>query len=529
MPGNNFRRTHGTDSHSAGAFAAEGHSEDKRKWLVLIAMVFGLFMPQLDNLVLNVALPTIQRDFGAGVSGLQWIIDSYTLTFASFMLTAGALGDLYGRKRLFMGGLVLFSLGSRACGLSSSTSQLIAFRAAQGVGAAALLPGSLSIISATFHGRERGSAIGIWAAMSGVAAAIGPVAGGYLVEHFSWNSIFFINIPTGIVGLTSDLLPGRESKDATRSRRLDPPGLITGTAGLFCLVFALIEGNARGWTNPVIIGMFLLAAVLLTVFVIVESRRRVANVSSVFLSYTYFRRRQRCSRSRLFCDVRQHFFLTLYMQNILQYSPVQAGTRLLAFPEYSFRCAYFRASIRSLWFALADGLRHFGRGMRHGPPAAHADQLDLPGRPSTCLHGAGRRYGNDHDAHDRGGDGLRRDTPRRNRFGGNQYEPRTGRRFRHRAARGYRYDGFYSRPLRSTGRCRRSAIAGTGACGATGHASRSGQRWPRVVAGDRTRRPRIVRPCAARGVGHRSRLHAAGVPSVGLLHPQPHRRQRETP
>lgn len=310
---------------------AEGHSEDRRKWLVLIAMVFGLFMPQLDNLVLNVALPTIQRDFGAGVSGLQWIIDSYTLTFASFMLTAGALGDLYGRKRLFMGGLVLFSLGSLACGLSSTTSQLIAFRAAQGVGAAALLPGSLSIISATFHGRERGSAIGIWAAMSGVAAAIGPVAGGYLVEHFSWNSIFFINIPTGIVGLTLTYFVVRESKDATRSRRLDPPGLITGTAGLFCLVFALIEGNARGWTNPVIIGMFLLAAVLLTVFVIVESRRPSPMFPLSFFRIPTFAAANAVAAAVFFAMFGSIFFLTLYMQNILQYSPVQAGTRLLAF------------------------------------------------------------------------------------------------------------------------------------------------------------------------------------------------------
>src|SRR6266704_1083249 len=211
------------------ATAPAAVSSDRRKWLVLGAMVFGLFMPMLDNLVVNVALPTIQDKLGAGVSGLQWIIDAYTLTFASFMLTGGALGDLYGRKRFFMGGLALFTLGSLMCGLSASTGQLVAFRAVQGLGAAMLLPGSLSIITATFSGRERGAAIGIWAAVSGLAIAIGPVVGGFLVEHVSWQSIFYINVPIGIVGLTLTASVVRESRDTTKSRRLDPAGLVTGT------------------------------------------------------------------------------------------------------------------------------------------------------------------------------------------------------------------------------------------------------------------------------------------------------------
>src|SRR2546427_6532538 len=246
---------------------------DGRKWLVLVAMVFGLFMPMLDNLVVNVALPTIQTKLGAGVSGLQWIIDAYTLTFASFMLTGGALGDLYGRKRFFMAGLGLFTLGSLACGLSGSIGQLIGFRAVQGLGAAMLLPGSLSIITATFDGKERGQAIGIWAAMSGLAVAIGPVVGGFLVEHVSWQSIFYINVPIGIVGLTLTASVVRESRDTTKSRRLDPPGLVTGTAGLFFLVYALIEGNARGWTDWLILTAFAISAVLLAMFFYIESHK----------------------------------------------------------------------------------------------------------------------------------------------------------------------------------------------------------------------------------------------------------------
>src|SRR5438477_4505400 len=208
---------------------AQQQAQDRRKWWVLIAMVFGLFMPMLDNLVVNVALPTIQHKLGAGVSGLQWIIDAYTLTFASFMLTGGALGDLYGRKRFFMSGLVVFVAGSLLCGLSGSTSELIGFRALQGLGAAMLLPGSLSIITATFTGKERGAAIGIWAAMSGLAIAIGPVVGGWLVEHVSWQSIFFVNVPIGVLGLALTWFIVSESRDASKSRRLDPPGLVTGT------------------------------------------------------------------------------------------------------------------------------------------------------------------------------------------------------------------------------------------------------------------------------------------------------------
>jgi EmrB/QacA subfamily drug resistance transporter len=306
-------------------------ASDRRKWLVLVAMVFGLFMPMLDNLVVNVALPTIQHKLGAGVSGLQWIIDAYTLTFASFMLTGGALGDLYGRKRFFMFGLGLFTLGSLACGLSSTTGELIGFRALQGLGAAMLLPGSLSIITATFSGKERGAAIGIWAAMSGLAIAIGPVVGGYLVEHVSWESIFFINIPVGILGLILTFVVVRESRDTSRARKLDPPGLITGTAGLFFLVYALIEGNARGWTDGLILGAFALAAVLLATFFRVESRRESPMLPLSFFRIPTFAASNVVAAAVFFSLFGTVFFLTLYLQNVLGYSPVQAGVRLLAF------------------------------------------------------------------------------------------------------------------------------------------------------------------------------------------------------
>src|SRR5438128_606633 len=264
--------------------SAQQARNEGRKWWVLVAMVFGLFMPMLDNLVVNVALPTMQHKLGAGVSGLQWIIDAYTLTFASFMLTGGALGDLYGRKRFFMSGLAVFTLGSLACGLSGSTSSLVGFRALQGLGAAMLLPGSLSIITATFSGRERGAAIGIWASVSGLAIAIGPVVGGLLVEHVSWRSIFYVNVPVGILGILMAAFIVRESRDTSRTRRLDLPGLATGTAGLFFLVYALIEGNGRGWTDGLILGSFALAAAFLATFLVIESRR-----SAPMLPLSFFR------------------------------------------------------------------------------------------------------------------------------------------------------------------------------------------------------------------------------------------------
>jgi EmrB/QacA subfamily drug resistance transporter len=304
---------------------------DRRKWWVLVAMVFGLFMPVLDNLVVNVALPTIQDQLGASVSGLQWIIDAYTLTFASFMLTGGALGDLFGRKRFFMAGLLVFTLGSLLGGLSQTTGQLITFRAIQGLGAAMLLPGSLSIITATFSGKERGAAIGIWAAISGLAIAIGPVVGGFLVEHVSWQSIFFVNVPVGIVGLVLTFFVVRESKDPSTDRRLDPVGLVTGTGGLFFLVYALIEGNARGWTDGLILAAFALSAAFLIVFFIVESRLEHPMLPLRFFRIPTFAAANVVAAAVFFAMFGSVFFLSLYLQNVRGYSPVGAGVRLFAF------------------------------------------------------------------------------------------------------------------------------------------------------------------------------------------------------
>lgn len=311
---------------SAGATA-----NGKRKWLVLVAMVFGLFMPMLDNLVVNVALPTMQRELDAQVSDLQWIIDAYTLTFASFMLVGGSLGDLFGRKKFFLLGLLVFTAGSLACGLSGTTEQLIAFRAVQGLGAALLLPGSLSIITATFHGRERGTAIGIWAAMSGLAVAVGPLIGGYLVEHYDWETIFFVNLPVGILGFLLTAAVVRESRDTTRSRRIDIPGVLTGTAGLFFLVYALIEGGVEGWTDDRILGSFALAAVFLLLFILIEVKSKSPMLPLRFFRNPTFAASNVVAAAVFFALFGTTFFLALYLQNVRGFSPLETGVRLLPF------------------------------------------------------------------------------------------------------------------------------------------------------------------------------------------------------
>lgn len=316
---------------SAGSSTDPDTKAEKSKWLVLVAMVFGLFMPMLDNLVVNVALPTMQRELDAQVSDLQWIIDAYTLTFASFMLIGGSLGDLFGRKKFFMGGLVVFTLGSLACGMSESTEQLIAFRALQGLGAALLLPGSLSILTTTFHGRQRGTAIGIWAAMSGLAVAVGPLVGGYIVEHYSWETIFFINIPVGILGFLLTALVVRESRDTTRPRRVDVPGLLTGTGGLFLLVYALIEGGVEGWTSDLILGAFAGSALLLIMFIVIEIKTSNPLLPLHFFRNPTFAASNLVAAAVFFALFGTTFFLALYLQNVRGFSPLETGVRLLPF------------------------------------------------------------------------------------------------------------------------------------------------------------------------------------------------------
>jgi EmrB/QacA subfamily drug resistance transporter len=286
-------------------------------------------MIMLDNTVVNVALPTIQRDLGAQLSELEWIVTAYALTFAALLLTGGKLADLLGRRRIFISGLTLFAGASLACALAPSAEFLIGARAVQGVGGALLNPASLSIVAATFPPRQRGMAIGIWAGVSASALAIGPLIGGLLTEHVGWSSIFYVNVPIGIVAVIASLVLIDESRDTSDGQRLDPLGLVTSSLGLFALTYGLIEANSYGWTSSRILGAFALAAVALAAFVLLEANQR-----RPMLDLGLFRSRTFLGANIVFLLVVLAmfgvlFFVSLYLQNILLYSPVKAGAAFL--------------------------------------------------------------------------------------------------------------------------------------------------------------------------------------------------------
>ena len=303
--------------------------EANRKWLTLAAVSFGLFMIMLDNTVVNVALPSIQRELGVGLSELEWIVTGYALAFAALMLTGGKLADLFGRRLVFVVGLAIFTLASLACGLAGSGDVLIGARIVQGVGAALMNPATLSIIAATFPPRQRGMAIGIWAGVSALALAIGPLVGGLITEHVNWNWIFFINVPVGILAIAASFLVIRESRDESEVQRLDLPGLLTSGIGLFALTYGLIEANTHGWTSTRILVSFAVAVVSLVGFVLLERHQRVP-----MLDLTLFRSGTFAGANLVVLLVALamfgvFFFVSLYMQNILGYSPVAAGAAFL--------------------------------------------------------------------------------------------------------------------------------------------------------------------------------------------------------
>jgi EmrB/QacA subfamily drug resistance transporter len=303
--------------------------DEQRKWWTLAAVSFGLFMIMLDNTVVNVALPSIQRDLKVSVSSLEWVVNSYFLTFAVLLLTGGKLADLLGRRQVFIVGLVIFTLSSLACGLATSGEMLIASRAVQGVGAALLNPATLSIISATFPARQRGTAMGIWVGVSAMALALGPITGGLLAEHAHWSWIFFINVPIGVLAIITARIVIRESRDTSADQRLDVPGLVTSGGALLALTYALIEANNKGWTSVEILALFAVAVVGLVAFIALERYQRAP-----MLDLSLFRNRTFTGANLTMMLVALSmfgvfFFVSLFVQNILGYSPVQAGASFL--------------------------------------------------------------------------------------------------------------------------------------------------------------------------------------------------------
>jgi len=338
---------------------------DPRRWWTLGAVCVATFMLLLDVTIVNVALPDIQLDLGSSFEDLQWVVDAYALTLAAFLLTAGSLADRLGRRRVFVAGLALFSVASLLCGLSTSPTALNLSRALQGVGGAAMFATSLALLADAFAGRERGTALGIWGATTGASVAVGPLVGGVLVEHVSWQSIFYVNLPIGIAAIAVTLRMVQESKDPNPAP-IDWAGLVTFSAALFALVFALVRGNGEGWGSATIVVLLAGAVVLLVAFVAIEQR-----LQHPMLDLTLFRKPTFVGASIAAFALSGSMFamflyLTLFMQNILEYGPLEAGLRFLPVTVVSFFAAAVSGNLTEripVRYLLGAGLGCVGVGL----------------------------------------------------------------------------------------------------------------------------------------------------------------------
>jgi EmrB/QacA subfamily drug resistance transporter len=299
-----------------------------RRWKALGVLALSLLAITMGNTILNVGLPTIREKLDASSSELQWIVDSYLLVFAGFLLAAGSLGDRFGRRRALLSGLLTFGVGSALAALSDSATALIASRALMGLGAAGIMPTTLSILTNIFPSDERPKAIAAWAAVSGLGIAIGPISGGFLIEHFAWSSIFLINLPVVAVCVAGALALVPESRDP-ESPRIDTVGTVLSIAGLSTIVWALIEAPDHGWTSPLILGAFAAGAAIAAAFVAWERKTdhpmldvrvfRNLRFSAASISITFV----------FFALMGVMYFLTTYLQSVLGFSALEAGLRML--------------------------------------------------------------------------------------------------------------------------------------------------------------------------------------------------------
>jgi EmrB/QacA subfamily drug resistance transporter len=298
----------------------------RRGWTLAIVSV-GLFMVVLDNLVVSVALPSIHRDLGASIQALEWTVNAYTLSYAVLLLTGAALGDRFGRKRMFMAGVALFTVSSAAAALAPSIGLLIVARTIQGAGAAIATPLTLTLLADAYPPDRRGFAIGVWSGISGIAVALGPLVGGAMVQAASWHWIFWINVPIGAALVP--LAGARLSESFGPSRDLDLTGLALGSSGLFGVVFGLIRSQSLGWTNTQVLVSLAAGATLIVGFVIQERRTKTPMLPMEFFARRGFSVTNAVSLSMYFGMFGSVFFLSQFLQNVLGNSPLQAGVKLL--------------------------------------------------------------------------------------------------------------------------------------------------------------------------------------------------------
>lgn len=319
--------TSSTKSDRAPGFEPDAESRDPRRWWVLAVMSLGTLIVFLDLTVVNTALPAISFDLGASTSQLQWVVDSYVLVLAGLLMLAGSIGDRFGRKRWMTVGLVLFGVGSVVGAMATGIEALVIGRAIQGLGAAFVLPATLSIVTNTFDREERGKAIAVWTAVGGMGIGFGPAVGGYLVDRYDWAAAFWIHVPIIAVALLGQILVS-ESRD-NRHVGLDIPGAITATLGITTLVFAIIQGTEAGWTSPEIVGGFLLSAILLISFISIERRVQYPMLPLKFFSNRDFTGSVVVIGIMFFAGPATFFFLTQFFQLVQGRSPFEAGLLIL--------------------------------------------------------------------------------------------------------------------------------------------------------------------------------------------------------
>jgi MFS transporter, DHA2 family, multidrug resistance protein len=303
----------------------------KRRWLTLAVLCLSLLIVVMDNTIVNVTLPTLVRQLRTSNSALQWIVDAYTLVFAGLLLTSGSLGDRIGRKRVLTAGLIVFGTGSALAAWSGSASQLVAMRALMGLGASMIMPATLSILTNVFlDPAERAKAIALWAGVSGLGVALGPVSGGYLLRHFWWGSIFLVNVPVVIAALVGGRVLVPASRDP-RPRRLDALGALLSISAISSLVWAIIEGPTRGWTSSTILIRLAVALILLLGFVVWELHTPEPMLQLRFFANPRLTAAGLAISMAFFGLIGSYFLLTQYLQFVHHYDPLQAGLRTLPF------------------------------------------------------------------------------------------------------------------------------------------------------------------------------------------------------